>query len=339
MDYDRYEIDDDSYYLFTCAELKAREYEFVERARFERMLESEDIDSFLKVLGETVYSPFVSDISTRSSFEKVMIGSYGAMLNYLEERLRDEHKMLSHILFFEEILHNMKVILKSAVLGKDLGSLFIPVIYDWKQLAETYGSDDDKDVDTFTGKLISYLKDVLEKPGEKDYRKVELGFEKFYSKVMAEVAAGLNRKMISEYMSQRIDLINIENIYRWKQMGEKKGFDDILHNGGNISLEILKSFEPETMDYTVRELERTDYGNIAIKGAQHLTSDSSFSSFERNSDLYFLDYFDNFKYSVSNLEKIFQFFLKKKIELVNINILFTGILYNAKRSNIRCKID
>ncbi len=339
MDYDRYEIDDDSYYLFTCAELKAREYEFVERARFERMLESEDMDSFLKVLGETVYSPFVSDISTRSSFEKVMTGSYGAMLDYLEERLRDEHKMLSHILFFEEILHNMKVILKSAVLGKDLGSLFIPVIYDWKQLAEAYGSDDDKDVDTFTGKLISYLKDVLGKPGEKDYRKVELGFEKFYSRTMAEVAADLNRKMISEYMSQRIDLINIENIYRWKQMREKKGFDDILHNGGNISLEILKSFEPETMDYTVRELERTDYGNIAIKGAQHLTSDSSFSSFERNRDLYFLDYFDNFKYSVSNLEKIFQFFLKKKIELVNINILFTGILHNAKRSNIRCKID
>ena len=122
-------------------------------------------------------------------------------------------------------------------------------------------------------------------------------------------------------------------------MGEKKGFDDILHNGGNISLEILKSFEPETMDYTVRELERTDYGDIAIKGAQHLTSDSSFSSFERNRDLYFLDYFDNFKYSTSNLEKIFQFFLKKKIELVNINILYTGILYNAGRSQIKCKID
>ena len=339
MDYDRYEIEDDSYYLFTCAELKAREYEFVERARFERMLESEDMDSFLKVLGETVYSPFISDISARSSFEKVMTGSYGTMLDYLDERLKDEHRMLSHILFFEEILHNMKVILKSVVLGKDLGSLFIPVIYDWKQLTETYGSDGDKDADTPAGKLISYLKDVLGKPGEKDYRKVELGFEKFYSEVMTAVAAELNRKMISEYMSQRIDLINIENIYRWKQMGEKKGFDDILHNGGNISLEILKSFESETMDYTARELGGTDYGDIAIKGAQHLTSDSSFSSFERNRDLYFLDYFDNFKYSTSNLEKIFQFFLKKKIELASINILFIGILYNAKRSNIRCKID
>ena len=339
MDYDRYEIDDDSYYLFTCAELKAREYEFVERARFERMLESEDMDSFLKVLGETVYSPYVSEISTRSSFEKVMTGSYGIMLDYLDERLRDGHRMLSHILFFEEILHNMKVIFKSVLLGEDLSDLFIPVIYDWKHLAGVYGSDDGKDVDMLTGKLISYLKDVLEKPGEKDYRKVELGFEKFYLKVMAEVAAGLNRKMISEYMSQRIDLVNMENIYRWKQMGEKKGFDDILHNGGNISLDILKSFRSETMDYIVSELERTDYGDIAIRGAQHLTSDCSFSFFERNRDLYFLDYFDNFKYSISNLEKILAFFLKKKIELSRINILFTGILYNAEKSNIKCKVD
>ena len=109
--------------------------------------------------------------------------------------------------------------------------------------------------------------------------------------------------------------------------------------GANISLDTLKGFKSETMDYTVRELEGTDYGDIAIKGAQHLTSDSSFSSFERNRDLYFLDYFDNFKYSTSNLEKIFQFFLKKKIELGNINILFTGVLYNAGRSNIKCKID
>ncbi|MFC2159516.1 V-type ATPase subunit [Actinomycetota bacterium] len=339
MDYDRYEIEDDSYYLFTSAELKAREYEFVEKSRFERMLQSEDMDSFLKVLGETVYVPFIPDISSRSSFEKVMMDSYGTILRYLEERLRDEHRMLSHILFFEEILHNMKVILKSVILEKDLSSLFIPVIYDWDQLASTYSSDDHKDTEKFTGKLISFLKDILEKPGEKDYRKIELGFEKFYSGAVTGIAADLNRKMISEYISQKIDLINIENIYRWKQMGEKKGFYEILHNGGNISLDVLEGFESETMDYMVKELERTDYGDIVIKGAQNLTADCSFSSFERNRDLYFIDYFDNFKYSTSNLEKIFQFFLKKKIELVNINILFTGILYNAKRSNIKCKID
>ncbi len=338
MDYDRYEIEDDSYYLFTCAELKARENEFVEKARFERMVESEDMEGFLKVLGETVYSPSIPGISSSLSFEKVMIGSYGIILDYLEERLKDEHRMLSYILFFEEILHNMKVIFKSAVLEKDLGSLFIPVIYDWEQLAEMYGSDDDKDVDTPVGKLLSYLKDTLGKPGEKDYRKVELEFEKFYSEIMTAVAKSLGRKMISEYMSRKIDLINIENIYRWKQMGEKKGFDSILHNGGNIGLDILKGFEHETMDYTVRELERTDYGNIAIRGAQHLTSDNSFSSFERNRDQYFLDYFDNFKYSVSNLEKILAFFLKKKIELSSLNILFTGILYNAGRSNIKYKV-
>ncbi|MCJ7665407.1 MAG: V-type ATPase subunit [Actinobacteria bacterium] len=339
MDYDRYEIDDDSYYLFTCAELKAREVEFVGKQRLERMLASVDTGEFLRVLGETVYSSSIAGVQAKSSFEEVMIDSYRDMLGYLEKRLKPEHRMLSNILFFEEVLHNMKVVLKSVVLGKDMGDLFIPVIYDYGQLTAMYNTENGDSADALAHQLIYYIKDILEKPGEKDYRAVELGLEKFYSGKMAEIAAGLNRKMISEYISQRIDLINIENIYRWKYMKETLGFEDILHNGGNIDLKTMKSFETETMDYMVSELERTDYGDVAIRGAQSLTSDCSFSSFERNRDLYFLKYFDNFKYSISNLERIFRFFLKKKIELININILYTGILYNAERAQIKCKID
>ena len=93
------------------------------------------------------------------------------------------------------------------------------------------------------------------------------------------------------------------------------------------------------MDYIVKQLEKTDYADVVIRGGQRLFSDNSFSSFERNRDLYFLDYFDSIKYSVSNLEKIFHFFLKKKIELININIIYTGIKFNADRSNLRCKVD
>lgn len=339
MDYDRYEIDDDSYYLFACAELKAREAEFVGKPGFERMLASEDIGGFFRVLGETVYSFSIAATRAKSSFEQVMMDGYREILDYLKKRLRPEHRMVSHILFLEEILHNMKVVLKSVVLEKDLGSLFIPVIYDYGELTGMYGSENDDGADVLARQIIYYIKDALQKPGEKDYRAVELGLEKFYLEKMAETAAGLRRKMISEYISQRIDLINIENIYRWKYMKERRGFEDILHNGGNIGLKTLRSFETETMDYMVSELERTEYGDVVIRGAQWLTSDCSFSSFERSRDLYFLKYFDNFKYSISNLEKIFQFFLKKKIELININILYTGILYNVGRPQIKCKID
>ena len=51
-----YEIEDDSYYLFTCAELKARENEFIGQSRMERMLSAASMEEFLKVLGETVYA-------------------------------------------------------------------------------------------------------------------------------------------------------------------------------------------------------------------------------------------------------------------------------------------
>jgi len=90
-------------------------------------------------------------------------------------------------------------------------------------------------------------------------------------------------------------------------------FSGYLHQGGSLGLKMLTDLEGESMDYVVQQLEKTEYADVIIKGAQWLFSDCSFSSFERNSDLYFLDYFDTIKYSVSNLEKIFQFFLKKKI--------------------------
>ena len=102
---------------------------------------------------------------------------------------------------------------------------------------------------------------------------------------------------------------------------------------------MLTDLEGESMDYIVQQLEKTGYANVVIKGAQWLFSECSFSSFERNRDLYFLEYFDTIKYSVSNLEKIFNFFLRKKIELTSINILYTGIKFNADKSNLRCKVD
>ena len=60
-------------------------------------------------------------------------------------------------------------------------------------------------------------------------------------------------------------------------------------------LNSLTGLESESMDYIVKQLEKTDYADVVIRGAQRLFSDNSFSSFERNRDLYFLDYFDSYK--------------------------------------------
>ncbi len=334
-----YEIEDDSFYLFVCAELKARENRFVTDSRLERMLSVGGMEEFLKVLGETVYTSDISGIEAKGSFGEVMISVYQMINSYMESRLKPEHTKLVHILFFEEFLHNLKVILKSSMLKDDFEGLYIPIKYEYGTLMEAYNTGKYEDITEPMPELIEYLRKLAGLPGEKDLRKLELDFEAFYMGKMLSTAESLNRKMIEDYIRQKIDLANIEIIYRCKQIEERSGFTGLLHGGGYLELKTLADLENESMDYIVKELERTDYGDVIVKGAQRLFSDNSFSSFERNRDLYFLEYFDRIKYSVSNLEKIFQFFLKKKIELININILYTGIRYNADKSNIRSKIE
>lgn len=334
-----YEIEDDSSYLFACAELKTREVEFVSSARIERMLSAADMEEFLKVLGETVFATEISSIEAEGSFERVMVSGYKAINDYLESRLESGHEDLIHILFFEEFLHDLKLIIKSSMLKKDLKDYYIPIKYEYGFLMEAYNKGKFNNLFGPMPELMEYLKGLEGAQGEKDLRKMELDFEIFYTKKMIDAAKGLKRKMMRDYMSQKVDLINIETIYRSKQLEEKNGFADLLHSGGCLDRNMLAGLENESMDFITKELENADCGEVVIKGGQRLFADKSFSSFERNRDLYFLQYFDRVKYNVSNLEKIFLFFLKKKIELININILYTGIRYSADKSNIRSKIE
>jgi len=339
MNDNSYEIEDDSYYLYACAELKSREREFVSGSRKERMMQARDMDEFLKVLNDTSYASKISMIGETGNFQGALISVYKEITNYLENRLKDEHKKIINILFFEEFLHNMKVLLKSSLLEKDFEDLYIPIKYEYGSLSRALDTQKYEDILDPVPDIIDHLREMIGISGDKDLRQLELDLEAFYVKKMLGTAESLSRKMMIDYVRHKIDLINIETIYRRRQLKMKIPFSGIVHKGGFIKPKVLSDLETESMDYFVRELESTEYGDVIVRGAQQLFSDCSFASFERNRDDYFLQYFDRIKYSVSNLEKIFHFFFRKKIEVLNINILYTGIKYNVNKSNLECRID
>ena len=78
-----YEIKDDSFYLFACAELKARESGFVADIELERMLSAFDMEDFLKMRGETAYTSETAGIKEKESFNEAMVSSYLSIINYL----------------------------------------------------------------------------------------------------------------------------------------------------------------------------------------------------------------------------------------------------------------
>jgi len=332
-----YDIADDSYYLFTCAELKAREIELIDKSKIDRMLSAAGVDDFFKILQETWYSKYISDIEKNKSFNNTMVSEYRSAINFLNERLTVQHQAAILLLMLKEILHNLKIIIKSFILDKDLKELFFPVMYDCDQLKSAAESGNDKDIDPCAAKILQYGMELVEK--KENYRSIELKLELAYLENIFDSVKKIGSRMLVDFLKYIIDIFNIKNIYRYKYTQEKLDFNTFLHKNGFLSVDFLEKFKSESIDYFVQSMERTEYATIIIKGTHSLYTDISFSSFERNEDMFYLRYFDLVKYTVSNLERVFAFFIRKKLELKILNIIYMGLLYDVERGKVKRKVE
>jgi len=146
-----YDISDDSYYLFTCAELKTREVEFLEENRIEMMLRC---------------------------LEKVILSEYKVAVNFLGDSLKPGHQAAGDLLFLEENLHNLKVVIKSIIMDMDLERLFIPILHSYDGLKNAAMTGNYKEVEPSVSGLLQFAVELMGR--EKNYRLMELELEKFY---------------------------------------------------------------------------------------------------------------------------------------------------------------
>lgn len=346
-----YELADDSDYLYTCAELKAREYEFIDNLKLERMVNSSGIDDFLKVLQETIHGRKISLIDDEKDFDVFILKSYKEITDFLEDRLSVRHLPLIYLLFMEEYLNNFKLILKSFLLNTNLEKLFIPLTFSYDILTEsirkeTYGesSDNGNIFQEIVRELINLKNEVLheievKKEKKINFRKIEIDFEKKYISIMTDEISKTGSEMLSGFLQYWIDIQNIKNFNRVRYTGENLKYTDFLYPGGLIDFDSFKTLETESSDYFARALEKSCYGEMVIKGIHSLYSYNTFFSFEKNESIFLLKFFDSIKYSVSNVEKIFAFFLRKKTELIVLNMIYMGIKYRAEKRNIRHKAE
>ena len=261
----------------------------------------------MSVLRDTVYSGYINDIERSRSFEKIIIEEYKNTVDFLSERLKPKHQPVKDLLFLEQNIHNLKVIVKSVIMDMDLEDLFIPLFYSYEELKDAAAGENYEEIDPSVSGVLEFAAELAKK--QKNYRLLELELEKFYLKEVFKSTGDLGSRLIIDYLRHIIDIMNIKNVYRNKYLEDDLNFDYFLHENGFLPKELMAGFKDESLDFFIKEIGRTDYADIIIKGTHGLQYESTFSSFEKNEDLFYVDFFDSVKYSVSNLEKIFQFFL------------------------------
>lgn len=326
-------VSEDNHYLFECAELKEKEREFLEPSLMERLIMSRDIDEFCKVLQETAYSKYVERIKKDGNLESLLFEESRSNMDYLEKSLKQEHRSLLKFFLLDTDLHNVKLVLKARASQKDLSSLFLPDHYTYEEL-QAYMNGENVELDSITRKLVDYAKSLMQE-GNADFRMVELKLEAYNLTLLSGIIRASGSVPLANLLKHRIDILNIKNVYRSKINNERYSYDDFLYDGGFLERDFFKRFEKESVDYFAQSIEKSEYTRMIMQGTHMLYSEKTFSSFESNEDAFILRYFDSMKYTTSSLETIIGFFLRKRIERRNLNIVFTGVLYNLSRERIK----
>lgn len=329
-----FELKDDSYYLFATAELVSREKEFIDDNKLKRLVFSPNVVELSKILRETYYSKYAEQLEEGTGFDRVATQEFEQMASYLSSRLKPQHTETIDLLLIKEQIHNYKVILKALAAGTSLEDLFINIGASYQQLLAAAKTGKG----TETGSLEQYMVDKIRQLQQEGQREAELDLEKFFLEELASRVKQMNNRMLTRYLEHSIDMYNIKNIYRHWLTGDKSEIDRILIDEGLLDKKFYLQVKKEGIEGLFKQLEKTFYAPLVTKGSQLLLEHKDYSITEKNEDIFYRIFFDPVKYTVSNLEKIFDFFLRKKIEIKTLNLIYSGVLFDMDKDQIRHEV-
>ena len=104
-------------YAYTVARLRAMENRLLDESVLQRLFDSEDLDSAMKVLGETPYSSWLVELKSNTDFDKVIEAELNYVYQELEKFVPDIR--LVQIARLPYDFHNVKVLLKSQILQRE----------------------------------------------------------------------------------------------------------------------------------------------------------------------------------------------------------------------------
>lgn len=323
-------------YLFNFGELVEREKEFLTKDQFERLIISNSFDEFVKNLSETYYSVYTEDLKKYKDFSLVIERENHLTIDYLQKNLLDKDRKLINFLVLDRDIHNVKVIVKSVLLNKDLKDIFLHSTYTYENLKESYETGNFEKLEGNVREVLEYA--YMLKPERENLKLVELKLEQLFFEKLLKYISLSGSDLLLKLFRHRVDMLNIKNVYRVKVSSLKLKFKDFIYPEGFLPLEFFERYENENLDYFANELEKSDYVRMIMEGAFLVFSEKTFTSFEKNEEKFVLDFLSKSEEFLPTLERILFFFIKKRFETRSLNIIFTGIVNNIPKDKIRNRI-
>ncbi|ADL08762.1 V-type ATP synthase subunit C [Thermosediminibacter oceani] len=323
----------DEDFLYASGRIKALETRLLSRNIVQRVLEAQDLDAALRVLGETDYAQDFEELESVYDFEKALENSMKRTLGVIRESLKDHRVVRFFTLKYD--YHNLKVVLKSRILGVEapeklstLGE--VPA----EELFKLSKGESDAAVPKRMRAAFEKAAEAYEET--RDPQQVDLVLDRALYDELNMLVREIGHDFLKSYLDALVDLTNIKTLVRLKYMqADLRTLEKSLLPGGSIDTGFFKKMFQEPVSAVIDALAFSRYSEVVREGLESWVSTNSPAVYERLSDDFLLSMLRKGLYKPFGLETVVGYLGARENELKILRVLMVGKINGISEDMIR----
>ena len=318
---------------FTQVIPRVLETRLLDKAKIDRMIDSNSAEDALKVLQETEYSNVMTDVKRAEDYEYMLSAELKRV--YSEVYSMSPVKALVDIMSIKYDYHNIKVILKGMFLEKDFSHMLMGFgIMDASKMKVDIETNS---LSSFGSTMRKAIEETIEDfNAKKDPQRIDIILDKYMFENMREIAKELNDDFTSKYVSALIDLTNLKTLLRVKKQNKDRDFLlSLVIEGGSIDKDVLVALLSDSVENIASKLSYTNYEEVLKLGVEDFAQTGSAGTLEKLVDNYIMDLMKSAKMIPFGGEPLLAYIYAKETEIKVIRIIMVGKLNNIAGEVIR----
>ena len=312
--------------------IRILEKRLLTRNRLERMIEAQTPEEVLKLLGETEYYQDMADIHGSQDYEIILKRETERVFSIVRNMIKNTG--IVDVLSLKYDYHNLKVLLKSKITGKDFSSLLMQAgtidASKFKVKFETQSNDLPQE--------IMEAIDEVQKDFEENHnpQRIDIIVDKHYFRNLSRLAKEIDVKVITDYVEGLIDFQNMITLFRvQKQKRDARFLETVIFEGGTISKNKIVASINDNTDTILNKFKKEKLGTYLVKGLEAFSETKRLSELEKISDNYLMELNKESKYVVFGPEPLFTYLVAKEREINAVRMIMVSKINNISSDKIR----
>ena len=324
-------------YGYSVARLRAMENRLLDESLFQRLIECDGLDSALKILGETVYAPWLMEMKSNEDFDSALGSELSYVYNEVSRFAPDEE--LVQICRLPYDFHNVKVLVKSVILSRQGGERRFDLLtplgnVETDSLVMAVESEEYRLLPYGLHRVIPQALALWEQ--NRDMVEVECLLDSALFDAMGTLIKNLSMDDVTLWFKRKVDGENIRTLMRLNRIGaDGATASSFLHSGGSVSVERMISILSEPMESWGRLLSFTDAAHVFSSVQDGSDADSVLMVFDTILDDYVSRTLGKAKYGSFDPANFLRFLWMKEMEVKNLRVILVSLSNGSERDRVR----